>query len=141
MQELDIAPRYNLNIALTTDEEMGPYQAYHLADLGKLKLIISEHGWGQAMILTIASTGMLTANRYFREIIHTRSSFMGVNAIERSIPVMNELMLLKEKVEIRRSKVRQVWQLAKDRDKTLMPVLISTDECRSETNIVPTGAL
>jgi len=36
---------------------------------------------------------------------HSGSSFMGVNAIEKSIPVMNELMVLKERVEKRRSKV------------------------------------
>jgi len=32
---------------------------------------------------------------------------MGVNAIEKSIPVMNELILLKDKIEKRRSKVQE----------------------------------
>jgi len=42
MQELDIAPKYNLNIALTTDEEMGLIPASAtLPTLASSRLIIS----------------------------------------------------------------------------------------------------
>jgi len=42
MDELEITPKYNLNIALTTDEEMGPYSGLcYLADLENSKPTIS----------------------------------------------------------------------------------------------------
>ena len=140
-QELDITPRYNLNIALTTDEEMGPYSGLcHLADLGKLKADYFLSMDGDSDDITIASNGNVDWQiDVFGRSYHSGSSFLGVNAIEKSIPVMNELMLLKEKVQMRRSKVpASVAITQKTGIKTLMPVLnITMMNAGVKQNIVP----
>jgi succinyl-diaminopimelate desuccinylase len=141
MKELDISPKYNLNIALTTDEEMGPYSGLcHLADLGKLKADHFLSMDGDSDDITIASNGNVDWQiDVFGRSYHSGSSFMGVNAIEKSIPVMNELMILKEKVQMRRSKVPASMAISeKTGIKTLMPVLnITLMNAGVKQNIVP----
>jgi len=69
---------------------------------------------GDSDDITIASNGNVDWQiDIFGKSFHSGSSFMGINAIEKSIPVMNELMLLKEKVQMHRSKFLQVWRLRK----------------------------
>lgn len=141
MEHLDIKPRYNLIIALTTDEEMGPYSGLcHLADLGKLKADYFLSMDGDSDDITIASNGNVDWQiDVFGRSYHSGSSFMGVNAIEKSIPVMNELMVLKEKVEKRRSKVpASVAITQKTGMKTLMPVFnITIMNAGVKQNILP----
>lgn len=141
MEEFDIKPRYNLNIALTTDEEMGPYSGLcHLADLGKLKADFFLSMDGDSDDITIASNGNVDWQiDVFGKSYHSGSSFMGVNAIEKTIPVMNELMALKEKVEKRRSKVPASMVISEKTGlKTLMPVLnITVMNAGVKQNIIP----
>lgn len=141
LKELDILPKYNLNIALTTDEEMGPYSGLcHLADLGKLKADHFLSMDGDSDDITIASNGNVDWQvDVFGKSYHSGSSFMGVNAIEKTIPVMNELMVLKEKVEKRRSKVPASMVISEKTGlKTLMPVLnITVMNAGVKQNIVP----
>jgi succinyl-diaminopimelate desuccinylase len=141
MEELDIKPKYNLNIALTTDEEMGPYSGLcHLADLGKLKADHFLSMDGDSDDITIASNGNVDWQiDVFGKSYHSGSSFMGVNAIEKTIPVMNELMALKEKVEKRRSKVPASMVISEKTGlKTLMPVLnITVMNAGVKQNIIP----
>jgi succinyl-diaminopimelate desuccinylase len=141
MEELDIKPKYNLNIALTTDEEMGPYSGLcHLADLEKLKADHFLSMDGDSDDITIASNGNVDWQvDVFGKSYHSGSSFMGVNAIEKTIPIMNELMALKEKVEKRRSKVPASLAISEKIGlKTLMPVLnITVMNAGVKQNIVP----
>jgi succinyl-diaminopimelate desuccinylase len=141
LEELDIKPKYNLNIALTTDEEMGPYSGLcHLADLGKLKADHFLSMDGDSDDITIASNGNVDWQvDVYGKSYHSGSSFMGVNAIEKTIPVMNELMALKEKVETRRSKVPASMAISEKTGlKTLMPVLnITVMNAGVKQNIVP----
>ena len=141
MEELDIKPKYNLNIALTTDEEMGPYSGLcHLADLGKLKADYFLSMDGDSDDITIASNGNVDWQvDVFGKSYHSGSSFMGINAIEKTIPVMNELMALKEKVEKRRSTVPASFTISEKTGlKTLMPVLnITVMNAGVKQNIVP----
>jgi succinyl-diaminopimelate desuccinylase len=141
MKELGIKPEYNLNIALTTDEEMGPYSGLcHLADLGKLEADFFLSMDGDIDDITIASNGNVDWQvDVFGKSYHSGSSFFGVNAIEKSIPVMNELMELKAKVEKRRSKVPASKSISqKTGIDTLMPVLnITVMNAGVKQNIVP----
>ncbi len=141
MKELDIKPKYNLNIALTTDEEMGPYSGLcHLADLGKLNVDYFLSMDGDSDDITIASNGNVDWQiDVFGKSYHSGSSFLGVNAIEKSIPVMNELLELKAKVEKRRSKVPASIAISqKTGIKTLMPVLnIIVINAGVKQNIIP----
>ena len=141
MKELDIKPKYNLNIALTTDEEMGPYSGLcYLADLGKLKADYFLSMDGDSDDITIASNGNVDWQiDVLGRSYHSGSSFLGVNAIERSIPVMNELMELKAKIERRRSKVPTSTVISqKTGINTLLPVLnITVINAGVKQNIVP----
>lgn len=141
MRELNIKPKYNLNIALTTDEEMGPYSGLcHLADMGKLKADYFLSMDGDSDDITIASNGNVDWQvDVFGKAYHSGSSFLGVNAIEKSIPVMSELMKLKAKVEKRRSKVPASMAITRKTGlKTLIPVLnITIINSGVKQNIVP----
>lgn len=141
MEELDIKPKYNLNIALTTDEEMGPYSGLcYLADLGKLKADYFLSMDGDSDDITIASNGNVDWQiDVFGRSYHSGSSFLGVNAIEKSIHVMNELMELKAGIEKRRSKVPVSLAISQNAGiDTLMPVLnITMINAGVKQNIVP----
>ncbi len=141
IDELDIEPRYNLNIALTTDEEMGPYSGLcYLADLGKLKADYFLSMDGDSDDITIASNGNVDWQiDVFGKSYHSGSSFLGVNAIEKSVPVMNGLLELKAQVEKRRSKVPASMAISQNAGiDTLMPVLnITVINGGVKQNIVP----
>jgi len=141
IDELDIKPGYNLNIALTTDEEMGPYSGLcYLADLGKLKADYFLSMDGDSDDITIASNGNVDWQiDVFGKSYHSGSSFLGVNAIEKAVPVMNGLLELKAKVEKRRSKVPASMAISKNAGiDTLMPVLnITMINGGVKQNIVP----
>jgi succinyl-diaminopimelate desuccinylase len=141
MDELGIEPGYNLNIAMTTDEEMGPYSGLcHLADLGKLEADFFLSMDGDSDDITIASNGNVDWQvDVYGKSYHSGSSFLGVNAIEQSIPVMNELMGLKEEVEKKRSGVPVSSVISeKTGIDTLIPVLnINMINGGVKQNIVP----
>ncbi|MDD5617168.1 MAG: ArgE/DapE family deacylase [Candidatus Methanoperedens sp.] len=141
IDELDIKPGYNLNIALTTDEEMGPYSGLcYLADLGKLKADYFLSMDGDSDDITIASNGNVDWQiDVFGKSYHSGSSFLGVNAIEKSVPVMNGLLELKAQVEKRRSKVPASMAISQNAGiDTLMPVLnITMINGGVKQNIVP----
>jgi succinyl-diaminopimelate desuccinylase len=141
IEELDIEPAYNLNIALTTDEEMGPYSGLcYFADLGKLKADYFLSMDGDCDDITIASNGNVDWQiDVFGKSYHSGSSFLGINAIEKSIPLLNELMELKSEVEKRRSKVPASMAISqKTGIKTLMSVLnITVISAGVKQNIVP----
>ncbi len=141
MEELDIEPGYNLKIALTTDEEMGPYSGLcYLADLGKLKADYFLSMDGDSDDITTASNGNVDWQiDVFGRAYHSGSSFLGVNAIEKAVPVMNGLLELKAEVEKRRSKVPASMAISQKAGiKTLMPVLnITVINGGVKQNIVP----
>ncbi len=141
MKELDMKPKYNLNIALTTDEEMGPYSGLcYLADIGKLKADYFLSMDGDSDDITIASNGNVDWQiDVFGKSYHSGSSFLGVNAIEKSVPVMNEMLKLKAEVEKRRSKVpASIAIYHKTGIKTLIPVLnITVINAGVKQNILP----
>jgi succinyl-diaminopimelate desuccinylase len=141
IEELDIKPGYNLNIALTTDEEMGPYSGLcYLADLGKLKADYFLSMDGDSDDITIASNGNVDWQiDVFGRSYHSGSSFLGMNAIEKSIPVMNELMELKAGIEKRRSKVPASLAISRNEGiDTLRPVLnITIINGGVKQNIIP----
>lgn len=141
IDELDITPKYNLNIALTTDEEMGPYSGLcYLADMGKLKADYFLSMDGDSDDITIASNGNVDWQiDVFGKSYHSGSSFLGVNAIEKAVPVMNGLLELKAEVEKRRSKVPASMAISRNAGiDTLMPVLnITVINGGVKQNIVP----
>ena len=109
LSDLGIEPLFALDCMLCTDEEIGVYPgARYLAEQGYFSphLIWLEFGVIDFPAIVIGSSGALRM-----EIIgtgksaHSGSNFLGVNAIEEMVPVLDELMALKREVEQRISRV------------------------------------
>ncbi|MDM7940192.1 MAG: ArgE/DapE family deacylase [Methanothrix sp.] len=132
--------KYNLCILLTTDEEVGGYSGLcYLTDIGWVQgdYMLCMDGFSDDVVL--GSNGMIT----WEVVVHGRSahsgsSFMGVNAVERSLVVMEELMRLKKVVQSRRSMIPASSALEALGKKHLMPVLnITMINGGIKENIVP----
>jgi acetylornithine deacetylase/succinyl-diaminopimelate desuccinylase-like protein len=108
LKALGIEPSVSPHIALTTDEEMGPYTGLmHMADAGlfdKCKWFLSCDGY--ANCVGVGNNGGLTWTiRVEGKSVHSGSWFLGINPIEHSLPLLEELLKLKAEVTARRSKL------------------------------------
>jgi len=107
MEELDLHSRYNIRVALTTDEEIGLYSGLcYFADEGLLKgdYLLCMDGDNEG--ICIATNGVMNWEiRVNGKSCHSSTPFLGVNAVERAKLVIDELERLKEQVESRESEV------------------------------------
>jgi succinyl-diaminopimelate desuccinylase len=133
-------PKYNLCILLTTDEEVGGYSGLcYLTDRGLVRgdLMLCMDGFSDDVV--IGSNGII----YWEVVVHGRSahsgaSFMGINAVEKSLVVMEELMRLKNVVQARSSLLLASSALESLGKKNLMPILnITMISGGIKENIVP----
>jgi succinyl-diaminopimelate desuccinylase len=132
--------KYNLSVLLTTDEEVGGYSGLcYLTDLGEVKgdLMLCMDGFSDDVV--IGSNGIITWDVVVHgKSAHSGSSFLGINAVERSIPVMEALMDLKKAVQERRSTLPASSALEAMGKKNLMPMLnITMINGGIKENIVP----
>lgn len=133
-------PKYNLSILLTTDEEVGGYSGLcYLTDLGRVlgDIMLCMDGFSDDVVT--GSNGII----HWEAVVHGKSahsgsSFLGINAVERSLPVMEALMGLKKVVQARRSKLPASSALEALGKKNLMPILnITMINGGIKENIVP----
>ncbi len=132
--------KYNLRVLLTTDEEVGGYSGLcFLTDQGAVfgNKMLCMDGFSDDVV--IGSNGIITWEAEIRgKRSHSGSSFLGVNAIEKSLPVMEALMALKEKVQSRRSSLDASSALSSLGIEKLMPILnITVINGGIKENIVP----
>lgn len=133
-------PKYNLSILLTTDEEVGGYSGLcYLTDLGQVKgdCMLCMDGFSDDVV--VGSNGIINWEvTVHGKSAHSGSSFLGVNAVEKSLPIMQELMRLKDVVQSRRSTLAASSALATIGKKDLMPMLnITMINAGIKENIVP----
>lgn len=107
MDEVGIDPHYNLNICLCTDEEIGGYPGiWHLAKEGYVEGHMLCLEGGQEPRISLASAGSVDVTiTTIGKSGHSGSNYLGVNAIDAMLPIMNELAELKIDVESRESTV------------------------------------
>ena len=107
MQAEGLEPAWDLNILLCTDEEIGVYPGlYHLALEGYATAPMLCLEGGQDPVLRRGSNGSLDVTITVKgKSCHSGANYLGVNALEEAVPVMVELLALKQKVEERRSKL------------------------------------
>ncbi len=105
--ELDLPMHYDPICVLCTDEEIGFYPGvYHLAKEGYVKGHVVCLDGSQDARESLASAGSADIFVTTRgRSCHSGMNFLGVNALEEMIPIMNELMELKRKVEVRESAI------------------------------------
>lgn len=132
--------KYNLRILLTTDEEVGGYSGLcFLTDQGAVfgdKMLCMD---GFSDDVVVGSNGIITWEIEVRgKRSHSGSSFLGINAIEKSLSVMEALMALKENVQSRRSSLDASSALSSLGIENLMPILnITVISGGIKENIVP----
>ena len=108
LQKAGLEPHYNLECLLCTDEEVGVYPgARHLAEEGYFAphLLWMELG-AVDPIVVIGAAGAVRINvTAVGKSCHSGMNYLGVNAVEEMVPVMNELLALKKEVEARTSRI------------------------------------
>jgi len=109
IHELGLEPNYDLTCVMCTDEEIGVYPGvYYLADKGHIKgdVICGEAAHG---IIGIGTAGAVQFKVTVKgKSAHTMMFFAAVNAVENTVPILEELLKLKEKVMERRSEVPSI---------------------------------
>ena len=133
-------PKYNLSVLLTTDEEVGGYSGLcYLTDLGQVKgdMMLCMDGFCDDVV--IGSNGIITWDVVVHgRSVHSGSSFLGTNAVEKALPVMQAIMALKKDVQSRKSAVRSSTALESVGKMNLMPILnITMINGGIKENIVP----
>ncbi|MBX6342972.1 MAG: M20/M25/M40 family metallo-hydrolase, partial [Thermomicrobiaceae bacterium] len=102
-----LEPVWDLNVLLCTDEEIGVYPGlYHLALEGYVTAPLLCMEGTQDPVLRLGSNGSLDATiTVHGRSCHSGANYLGVNALEESVPILEELMALKRRVEERRSRL------------------------------------
>jgi succinyl-diaminopimelate desuccinylase len=108
LHEMGLEPHYALSCLLCTDEELGVYPgARYLAEEGYFSdhLIWLELG-AMEPIVTIGSAGAIRLDiKGIGRSCHSGMNYLGINAVEEMVPIMNELLELKKKAETRLSRL------------------------------------
>ncbi|MDY6878363.1 MAG: M20/M25/M40 family metallo-hydrolase [Chloroflexota bacterium] len=108
IEELSLTPHYDLICLMCTDEEIGTYPGvYHLALEGYVEgHVLCLEGGAQAPFLVGGMAGDVTVTvTTIGKSCHSGMNFLGVNAIDEMVPILNELLALKRRVEQRKSSV------------------------------------
>lgn len=133
-------PKYNLSVLLTTDEEVGGYSGLcYLTDVGLVKgdYMLCMDGFSDDVV--IGSNGIINWEAVVHgKSTHSGTSFLGINAVEKSLPLMQALMDLKRSVQSRRSSLPASSALEAVSVTHLMPILnITMINAGIKENIVP----
>ncbi len=107
MNEQELEGKYNIRVALTTDEELGLYSGLcFFADEGLLQgdYLLCMDGDNEGVC--VATNGVMNWEmKVLGRSCHSSMPFLGVNAIENAAIVIRELEALKKAVAQRESKV------------------------------------
>lgn len=141
MKELGIQPRYDIHVVLCTDEEIAGYPGVrYLAEQGYVKgHVVCMEGAQEPMCLigTAGSTDLTITT--FGKQCHSGMNFLGVNAIEAMVPILDELMTLKKEVEARESNIPFIPGLP-NAPKWMTPMFnLDIIHAGSKSNIVPSS--
>ena len=109
MHQLGLTCHYDMVSTLCTDEEIGIYPGVrYLAEEGYVKgHILTLESASQDPVENMCSNGMIDFIVTSRgRSAHSGLSYMGVNAVEALVPVLEEMLKLKQTVEQRESRFR-----------------------------------
>lgn len=132
--------RYNLEVLLTTDEEVGGYSGLcYFTDEGLVSgdCMLCMDSFSEDII--IGCNGIITWQATVRgKSVHSGASFLGENAIEKALVVIEALLDLKKKVEARRSTLRASSELEPYGVTFVRPMLnVAVIQGGIKENIVP----
>lgn len=106
MEKLKLTPKYNIRILNGTDEETGIYPgSRYLAEQGYVKGVVFCMDLSIEPMIPLGTAGDLDVIvETIGKSCHSGMNFLGVNALEEMIPILDELYELKQVVERRESK-------------------------------------
>ena len=141
IDKLHLTPKYNVRILACTDEEIGLWPGVrYLEEKGYVKGgVFCMEGVINPIIPIGAAGDLNIIIETIGRSCHSGMNFMGVNALEEMIPIMNELMALKKVVEERESKDIPGFPRFTTGEKRNMTPMFNLDIIRSgeKENIVP----
>jgi len=140
IKESGLKPKFDINCTLCTDEEIGVFPGvYYLARKGYIPdgPIICMEGM-QEPLDWLASAGCVdVAIKVKGRSCHSGMNFLGVNAIEEAVPILDELLNLKRAVEKRESSVPGAKMPNAPSDKMTPMFNIDIIKGGVKSNIVP----
>ncbi len=106
INKLNLQPKYNIRVLNCTDEEVGVYPGVrYLAEKGYINGTMFCMDGVIIPLIPIGTAGDLNiVIETIGKSCHSGRNFLGINALEEMIPILNELMKLKKFIEKRRSK-------------------------------------
>jgi succinyl-diaminopimelate desuccinylase len=141
IEKLNLRPKYNIRVLNCTDEEVGIYPGIrYLAEEGYVKGTVFCMDFSIDPIILMGSAGNLDVEvETIGRSSHSGLSFLGVNALEGMIPILVELMKLKDIVEERQSKDIPGFPRMKTAEKRNMTPLLNLDiiNAGEKSNIIP----
>ena len=141
IEKLNLKPKYNIRALNCTDEEIGTEPGVkYLAEQGYVKgTVFCMEGVTSSFIIVGCAGSLNVIVKSIGRSCHSGMNFMGINALEESIPIMVELMELKKKVEVRESKDIPGFPKFGSGEKRNMTPMFNLDIIHSGTkaNIVP----
>jgi succinyl-diaminopimelate desuccinylase len=141
IEELKLTPKYNINVMNCTDEEIGIWPGIrYLAEKGYVKGTVFCMEGVINPIIPIGTAGALNVIvESFGKSCHSGMNFLGINALEETVPILVELMKLKKIVEARESKNIPGLPRFGTGEKRNMTPMFNLDIIHSgtKTNIVP----
>ena len=140
LNDKGIEPHYDLNCCLCTDEELGVYPgARYLAEEGYFHphLLWLELG-AMEPIITIGAAGSIKIDvKVQGKSAHSGMNYLGINAVEELVPILNELMTLKQEVEKRLSRIPSFPLPGNPYDKMTPMFNLAIIKGGTKENIVP----
>ncbi len=145
MEKLNLTPKYNIRVLNGTDEETGIYPgSRYLAEQGYVKGVIFCMDLSIEPMIPLGTAGDLDVIvETIGKSCHSGMNFLGVNALEEMVPILDELIELKREVEKRESKdIPGFRELGTGKAMNMKP-MFNLDIIRSgeKSNIVPDSCI
>jgi succinyl-diaminopimelate desuccinylase len=140
INEMGLEPHYDLGCLLCTDEEIGVYPgARYLAEEGYFSphLVWMELGAIEPIVVIGAAGAIRIEVTAIGKSCHSGMNYLGVNAVEELVPVMQELLNLKKDVEKRLSRIPSFPLPGNPYDKMTPMFNLNIIKGGTKENIVP----
>ena len=108
LHDMGLEPRYELDCLLCTDEEIGVYPgSRYLAEEGYFSnhLVWLELGAVDPVVVVGAAGTVDMELTGYGKSCHSGMNYLGINAIEEMVPILQELLTLKKDVQKRLSRI------------------------------------
>ena len=140
LHELGIEPHYELDCLLCTDEEIGVYPgSRYLAEEGYFSKHIMwlELGAIEPIVVIGAAGAVDVELAGYGKSCHSGMNYLGINAIEEMVPILQELLILKQDVQSRLSRIPAFPMPGYPYDKMTPMFSITVMRGGTKDNIVP----